>query len=809
MPPRRNQHRAELPSAAKRLTGWRATARVGAIWYVRVMPRMRLSRRMLFGSLSVLGLDVATKVADAKPAAPKAAPQSSTLNAQTLTGVIKEADGAALGDAIVDRVFLPHMAGAVDAPVREVLESRLTPEMFGAVGDGVTDDSAAMLAAINASDLLGGREIYCSRRYRIAITLADQIVNLAGPGTLVQWIGTTAIDVQRMPGPEIAVASIASLVMGTQSTNIVDMAEISTRINVASVLGHAAGDVFLLSSQDSHPFGAYGAPYVFQATLLRVAGVGLLYDSGVAAPPFAEGDTVVGGTSGASGIVRSRYAQTPAAGAVVFDTVGVADFVAGEPLLVGGVVKAAAASTAFLVSPVVLRESYLTAPVLNKMPTAGFALRTLALEAGGGDIDAAVGASNRRPGIKLGGVYMPTIRDFTIRSAWDRAIALYTCWGGDFDLTIVRLPNNARAPGEQAYGYGIEVVSASHGTRIKVHGGNCRHGVTSNIIGHTAWQFAYVWHRGTPKFALIHDSQIVANISAGFDTHMASYGWTFANCRVVGVVGLKRTLSGVCGFQNRGFATRYVDCEAVGCSIGFMDISSDTPSGYRYATSYEHCRSVDYRYIGFWSSGAEGSFTEAVYINCTARGDGSAANAPFFQVGFLLGASDTLLQDCRSERFSGMPYQILTGSRSHVFLDCLADHRESLAQTRGLRIDSAAAKVFVRNLTTLISTSVVSCPPASIRAHVGSAMTVDIAGDIVAANGNIPMLENTSTGAAVLSRKSGGNRITYGTAPPAAGAWIKGDRRENAAPAPGGYIGWICVAAGTPGTWRGYGLIAN
>ena len=35
-----------------------------------------------------------------------------------------------------------------------------------------------------------------------------------------------------------------------------------------------------------------------------------------------------------------------------------------------------------------------------------------------------------------------------------------------------------------------------------------------------------------------------------------------------------------------------------------------------------------------------------------------------------------------------------------------------------------------------------------------------------------------------------------------------GDRIINPAPVAGGYEGWVCTTAGTPGTWKGYGLIA-
>ena len=47
------------------------------------------------------------------------------------------------------------------------------------------------------------------------------------------------------------------------------------------------------------------------------------------------------------------------------------------------------------------------------------------------------------------------------------------------------------------------------------------------------------------------------------------------------------------------------------------------------------------------------------------------------------------------------------------------------------------------------------------------------------------------------------------TAAPTTGTYAVGDKVENSVPAAGGYIGWVCVTAGTPGTWKGYGLISS
>ena len=48
---------------------------------------------------------------------------------------------------------------------------------------------------------------------------------------------------------------------------------------------------------------------------------------------------------------------------------------------------------------------------------------------------------------------------------------------------------------------------------------------------------------------------------------------------------------------------------------------------------------------------------------------------------------------------------------------------------------------------------------------------------------------------------------TRAAAAPTTGTGAVGDRVYNSAPAAGGWIGWVCVTAGNPGTWKGFGAI--
>jgi len=52
-----------------------------------------------------------------------------------------------------------------------------------------------------------------------------------------------------------------------------------------------------------------------------------------------------------------------------------------------------------------------------------------------------------------------------------------------------------------------------------------------------------------------------------------------------------------------------------------------------------------------------------------------------------------------------------------------------------------------------------------------------------------------------------GAYMSAGASPPVSGYWNKGTLMYNTSPAPGGYAGWVCVNDGSPGAWKGFGLI--
>jgi len=60
---------------------------------------------------------------------------------------------------------------------------------------------------------------------------------------------------------------------------------------------------------------------------------------------------------------------------------------------------------------------------------------------------------------------------------------------------------------------------------------------------------------------------------------------------------------------------------------------------------------------------------------------------------------------------------------------------------------------------------------------------------------------NSATNAYSHTVNGGGNRVSWGTAAPTTGTWAVGDVVYKTAPTSSGIFAWVCVTAGTPGTW--------
>jgi hypothetical protein len=84
----------------------------------------------------------------------------------------------------------------------------------------------------------------------------------------------------------------------------------------------------------------------------------------------------------------------------------------------------------------------------------------------------------------------------------------------------------------------------------------------------------------------------------------------------------------------------------------------------------------------------------------------------------------------------------------------------------------------------------------------------------VRASARLSRLENNAITGSVVANKTDSSyipnvRTIYDTQPPSAGTWQVGDKVWHSAPSADGNVGWVCVLAGSPGTWKEFGRIAS
>lgn len=140
------------------------------------------------------------------------------LSTVTQTQVASAVAAAYAAGSTADAVtFLPAGTGAVARTVQAKLRESVSVLDFGAVGDGVTDDTVAIQAAIDAVTAAGGDILVPVGTFMVtALTIAGN-VNLHGPGAIKQ-IASTSSDMITISGTSVKVG-VAGVTLDGNQTN--------------------------------------------------------------------------------------------------------------------------------------------------------------------------------------------------------------------------------------------------------------------------------------------------------------------------------------------------------------------------------------------------------------------------------------------------------------------------------------------------------------------------------------------------------------------------------------------------------------
>ena len=167
----------------------------------------------------------------------------------TYGGITVEAQLDAISDAGGSSLvgFQQAGSGAVVRTVQDKMREWVSVKDFGAVGDGTTDDTAALQAAINAANRVDFGD--ATNTYKITSAL-----NLSAGNKWLSGSGAT-IDMRSIPsGSRWCIKAQGSIGTGVSITS--GATQGSFTINLANTTGVAAGDFVQIASSDNYPYGS-------------------------------------------------------------------------------------------------------------------------------------------------------------------------------------------------------------------------------------------------------------------------------------------------------------------------------------------------------------------------------------------------------------------------------------------------------------------------------------------------------------------------------------------------------------------------
>lgn len=195
--------------------------------------------------------------------------------------------------------------------------------------------------------------------------------------------------------------------------------------------------------------------------------------------------------------------------------------------------------------------------------------------------------------------------------------------------------------------------------------------------------------------------------------------------------------------------------------------------------------------VDCWFEAWSTSGTKPSFIDVGQSGDGAVLEARVVRPYFLVDAPEIPDYYIKAGRVRGIsvtdPMFNQTGATYDPLL-YVADHHTELNQ-----------EVFVSSPWMRVS-------DASSWVTLAAGSTARLI--VSAAEAGTPTIATNETPTLRL-RKIGGAkvRIRWDSAAPSSGTWYQGEIVYNTGAAAEGYVGWVCVTAGTPGTWKGFGAI--
>lgn len=380
------------------------------------------------------------------------------------------------------------------------------------------------------------------------------------------------------------------------------------------------------------------------------------------------------------------------------------------------------------------------------------------------------------------GFYQPRIA-MSCRDGTHAGLFLASCIQADVDFAGHRFPN--RDASLDIPGYGVQ-DSASLQTRAKIRATDFRHAYTT--VTNTSALNDDWWKYGRTRGAVI-DGSASGCSSAAFDFHAEA-----EDCQIVGATASRSYLgeaSTGSGFQFRGRRNRIISCISYGSQHG---VQFNAPG----LGGCDDCEMIDHLHTGL--------------------GDGIRLNSAVGRIrGALVRGGRLRVDNPRSVYMKNAEATIDeltiapiggTSGATGILMD-----GDATLYVRKLRID---LKDFTNTNFAAVTFGTSSTGNMLVAEDIkvinaGVKFRAFFNGGSTSGNASLSALTSDAaptTGVTMNTGSLTSLKLDKAAAAPTTGTWVRGDIVWNSAPSAAGRAGWICVTAGTPGTWLAFADIA-
>lgn len=303
------------------------------------------------------------------------------------------------------------------------------------------------------------------------------------------------------------------------------------------------------------------------------------------------------------------------------------------------------------------------------------------------------------------------------------------------------------------------------------------------------------------------------NISRGVIVYPGDYGYHFASDinSTMGIILEGNTFKDIVnqGVEIRGNATNYPD-EYVPTSVVINSSNSFiTTSEHTQSCIYIH--NIDKGVKPIISAHIDGFGKGVSVINATAIIKDAFIENSYMTGIFLSNASNTMISNNHVVNSNRIGYTPSDNNVADGAALNISSTSNNVCITNNILGSIDGEETYIARINSTDVNNIIISGNVVGNATTGYPISISNSSadymDVIVTD-NIYISQRVTSGVTTFST-IGAKKVFVRDATPQTGAWKRGDTFFYANPSVGGYVGRVCVTAGSPGTWKGFGLIES